>query len=393
MAVIAEVTLRGITRDEYDALRARTGWLERPPDGGVAHLTWWDGEDCHNMDGWESEAAFDAFSEQRLGPAMAALGMDKTPEVTFYPAHEIFTPRPGVVAATETPNTATAGNVDILRGGYAAFATGGIPAVLAIFADDLVWSALESVRFGGVYHGPQGAGEFFTTLPRNYAELRVEPERFIDAGDTVVVTGRYRGRTVTDHAFDVSFAHLWTMRDAKATAFTEIMDSAPIVQALEGGPDVEGMLRRMFDEIINQGRLEVADELFADDYVDHGPMGDLAGREAFKQLVAQWRDAVPDVHCEVDTVVVQGDLCGWLVRTTGTHTGDGLGFPATGRRFETVSANLGRLRDGRAAEHWAEQGIFPMLTQLGLIPAAGPAASVPSPRVSTTDTAARTTTS
>lgn len=133
-------------------------------------------------------------------------------------------------------------------------------------------------------------------------------------------------------------------------------------------PDAEAVLRRMFDEIINQGRLEVADELFAEDYVDHGPMGDIPGREGFKQLVAQWREAVPDVHCEIDTVIVDGDLCAWLVRTTGTHTGNGLGFPATNRRFETVSANIGRFRDGLAAEHWAEQGMFPMLVQIGVIP-------------------------
>ena len=147
--------------------------------------------------------------------------------------------------------------------------------------------------------------------------------------------------------------------------------------------DNKAVVERMFDEIINQGRLEVADELFAEDFVDHGPMGDITGRDAFKQLVAQWRDAVPDVHCEVDTVIASGDLCAWLVRTTGTHTGGGLGFPATGRRFETVSANIGRLRDGRATEHWAEQGMFPMLVQLGVVPA--PAAAVPSPRTAPAD--------
>jgi ketosteroid isomerase-like protein/predicted ester cyclase len=387
MAVIAEVTLRGITQQQYDAVRERTGWLERTPDGGLAHLTWWEGEDCHNLDGWESEAAFDAFGERRLGPAMAALGLDVVPEVTFHPAHEIFTPRAGVVAATETPNVAAAGNVDIIRGGYAAFAAGDIPAVLGVFDSDLVWSTLESVRFGGVYHGPEGAGEFFAKLPQNFAELRVEPERFIDAGDTVVATGRHRGRTVTGNAFDVPWVHIWTLRDGKATSFTEVQDSATVVEALrEGGSgEVEAFLRRMFDEIINQGRLEVADELFAEDFVDHGPMGDITGRDAFKQLVAQWRDAVPDVHCEVDTVIVQGDLCGWLVRTTGTHTGDGLGFPATGRRFATVSANIGRFRDGRAAEHWAEQGIFPMLAQIGMMPI--PMPTVPSPRASTSENA------
>lgn len=70
-------------------------------------------------------------------------------------------------------------------------------------------------------------------------------------------------------------------------------------------PDAPEVLRRMFDEIINQGRLEVVDELFADDFVGHGPMGDIHGRAAFKGLVAQWRSAVPDVHCEVENIVAR----------------------------------------------------------------------------------------
>jgi ketosteroid isomerase-like protein len=392
MAVIAEVTLRGITPEQYDAVRARTGWLERTPAGGLAHLTWWEGADCHSVDGWESEAAFDAFGEQRLGPAMASLGLDVRPEVTFHPAHEIFTPTAGVVAATETPNIAAAGNADLARSGYAAFAAGDIPGVLAMFADDMVWSTPDSLSFGGVYRGPAGVGELFTKLPQSFAELRVEPDRFLEAGDTVVVTGRHRGRTVIGNDFDVPWVHTWTYRDGKATSLTEILDTGPMALALgqatpTGRDDAAVILRRMFDEIINEGRLDVADELFAEDYVDHGPLGDLAGRGSFKQLVAQWRGAVPDVHCEIDHVIVQGDLCAWLVRATGTHTGDGLGFPATGRRFETVSANIGRFRDGRAVEHWAEQGMFPMLVQLGVLPA--PAPAVPSPRAATSEQAAR----
>ena len=87
--------------------------------------------------------------------------------------------------------------------------------------------------------------------------------------------------------------------------------------------------------------------------------------------MAQWRDAVPDVHCEVDNIIADGDNAAWLVHTTGTHTGDGLGFPATGKSFETVSANIGRFRNGQAVEHWAEQGMMPMLIQLGVLPAPG----------------------
>lgn len=135
--------------------------------------------------------------------------------------------------------------------------------------------------------------------------------------------------------------------------------------------DGKELVQRIFDEIVNKGNLDAADELMADDYVDHGPMGDVAGREAFKGLVAAFRAAVPDLHCEVENLFQDGDLLGWVVHTTGTHTGDQLGFPATGKSFETLSANVGRMRDGQAVEHWAEQGMFPMLMQLGVIPPMG----------------------
>jgi len=135
--------------------------------------------------------------------------------------------------------------------------------------------------------------------------------------------------------------------------------------------DHEAILRRMFDELVNKGDLDVADELFTDDFVDHGPMGDMQGREAFKGVVAAWRDAVPDVHCVVDNVIVDGDNVAWLVRTTGTHTGDGLGFPATGKSFETVTSNIGRFRNGQAVEHWSEQGMLSMLMQIGVLPPMG----------------------
>jgi predicted ester cyclase len=137
--------------------------------------------------------------------------------------------------------------------------------------------------------------------------------------------------------------------------------------------DPKAFLTTLFDEVINNGNLDLVDEMFHEDYVDHGPMGDMPGRDTFKQLVAHWREAVPDVHCEISHVIADGDLCAWLVTTTGTHTGDGLGFPATGKTFTTQSANLGVFRDGKAVEHWAEQGMFPMLLQLGVLPAPVPA--------------------
>ncbi len=93
MAVIAHAVLAGVSQEQYDKVRTACGWLERVPDGGISNVTWWEGDACHNLDDWESEAAFNAFGEQRLGPAMAQVGVNVQPQVTFYPAHEVYLPK------------------------------------------------------------------------------------------------------------------------------------------------------------------------------------------------------------------------------------------------------------------------------------------------------------
>ena len=83
MTVIAHVVLEGVTRDQYDAVRSECGWLQTPPVGGLAHLSWWEGEDNHNLDAWASQETFGAFAADRLGPAMARAGVNAEPKVTF----------------------------------------------------------------------------------------------------------------------------------------------------------------------------------------------------------------------------------------------------------------------------------------------------------------------
>ena len=92
MTVIADFVLPGLSPKDYDRVRAEVDWLSEPPTGGIAHLTWWDGDDCHNIDVWENEAAMGAFIENRLGPAMGKLGLEIEPQVVFHAAHEVFAP-------------------------------------------------------------------------------------------------------------------------------------------------------------------------------------------------------------------------------------------------------------------------------------------------------------
>ena len=130
----------------------------------------------------------------------------------------------------------------------------------------------------------------------------------------------------------------------------------------------EALIRRMFDEIVNAGNIDLADEVFDPRFVDHGPMGEMRGIDAFKELVSMWRAAVPDVHCAVENWFESGDMAAWNIRVTGTHTGSMMGIAPTGKRFEYVTPNIGRFAGGKAVEHWADQGMFQFLTQIGAIP-------------------------
>jgi hypothetical protein len=99
MAIVAHVVLSGLTKGDYDRVREAAGWLQEAPAGGISHLTWWDGTDCHNVDAWESEEAFNEFGQLRLGPAMAKVGVENELQVTFYQAHEVYVPQAVTITA------------------------------------------------------------------------------------------------------------------------------------------------------------------------------------------------------------------------------------------------------------------------------------------------------
>ena len=100
MAVVAQIVIPGVTKEQYDRLRAAVGWLDKAPDGGLSHVTWWEGDDCQNVDAWESEEALGAFAETRLAPGMAQVGITAEPKITVHPAHEVFLPQAATITAS-----------------------------------------------------------------------------------------------------------------------------------------------------------------------------------------------------------------------------------------------------------------------------------------------------
>jgi steroid delta-isomerase-like uncharacterized protein len=133
---------------------------------------------------------------------------------------------------------------------------------------------------------------------------------------------------------------------------------------------VRAIMGRYYEEIWNQGRLEVCDQLIAPDYVNHSaPLPGLpAGPGGLKQIVAAVRRAFPDLHYTIEDLVVGGEKAALRTTMRGTHQGAFLGVAPTGRQVEVQELQIEHLRDGQIVAHWHlidEQGLQ---RQLGVLP-------------------------
>jgi len=123
-------------------------------------------------------------------------------------------------------------------------------------------------------------------------------------------------------------------------------------------------------EAFNQGKLEVIDEVIADNSVDHSsrPPGTPPGKEGLKLLVKGLRNAFPDFKITIDLQVAEGDLVVHHVTTTGTMKGEFAGMPPSGKAATWEAIHITRVKDDKIVEHWAVQDQLGMLQQLGFIP-------------------------
>ena len=137
--------------------------------------------------------------------------------------------------------------------------------------------------------------------------------------------------------------------------------------------DAKTLLHRFYGEV-SAGNLGVIDELVADDFVEHEEFPGLEPtKEGVKQFFAMFRAAYPDLHLEVHETLADGDLVCARVTATGTHQGEFMGMPPSGKRIEVQIFDMLRLRDGQATEHWGLLDAMTMMQQLGAIPDQAPA--------------------
>lgn len=118
---------------------------------------------------------------------------------------------------------------------YAAFGRGDVPFIVNLLAEDAVWDHPrgQDIPWGGARKGKAEITGFFVALGGGVDVEMFEPARFVCAGDSVIVLGRERMRVkATGRAYSTEWAHAWTVRDGKVTAFREYTDTASIVDAL-----------------------------------------------------------------------------------------------------------------------------------------------------------------
>lgn len=134
-------------------------------------------------------------------------------------------------------------------------------------------------------------------------------------------------------------------------------------------PTADAVVRAWFEEVWNQGRVQSIDRILAADAVAHGlPGGPAQGPAAFRPVFELFRGAFPDIHIDVERTVTEGDVVAAYCHVTGTHTGDTLGIPATGKRVDFHGVTITRIADGTIREGWNCFDFLTMYQQLGTMP-------------------------
>lgn len=143
---------------------------------------------------------------------------------------------------------------------------------------------------------------------------------------------------------------------------------------MEGASEApESVARRLLEEVLNRGRLDLIEDLVAEDAVEHEPLPISTGemRSDLRAWLTELRSAFPDYHVRIEDVVTEGEKVAIRERITGTNLGPLLGMPPTGRPISIDGFDLVRVHGGRIVEHWGLTDGWAMAHQLGVAAAAG----------------------
>ena len=130
----------------------------------------------------------------------------------------------------------------------------------------------------------------------------------------------------------------------------------------------KALVRRFVDEIFLRRDFAAVDELLTEDFTPHtwGPMP--PGRDGLKEAITRVSAGISDARMTVEDVIAEGDRVAVRLTSSAVQSGELMGMPPSGKRYEIGEIHIFRLRDGRVAEHWHQADFLGMMRQLGAVP-------------------------
>ncbi len=126
------------------------------------------------------------------------------------------------------------------------------------------------------------------------------------------------------------------------------------------------IVRRFYEEVINQNNVAILDELHGDNFVSHDLPSE---RAALKRFIGGFHAAFPDGHITIDQMIAEGDSVALRATYRGTQTGAFQDIPPTGKAVTVPAQDMYRVVEGKIVEHWGGPNQLSLLQQLGVLPA------------------------
>lgn len=135
-----------------------------------------------------------------------------------------------------------------------------------------------------------------------------------------------------------------------------------------------GLIGRFVEELWNARKLEVAEEIFAENCVTHqlgsgAPLTPVPrGPEVMREHISGWLESFPDLRFSIEQTVVEGDRIASHLVMVGSHQGTWMGIPASGKKVQIRMMTIHRIAGGKIAEDWVLVESLGFFQQLGIIP-------------------------
>lgn len=230
------------------------------------------------------------------------------------------------------------------------------------------------------FDGPEGYRQLVLLLRKAFPDLEFTSLDMLAEGDVVVdrwlatgtSLGEFNGAQPTGKRFVIQGIGWYRLKDGKFLENRVNEDTIGLLTQIGAlpGPDSANvtLARRFWNEIWNQGKFDVIVDIVAPEFVLYLPAQEMRGPDGLKLWASLIRGGLPDVNFTIEQIVDGGSTVATRWTATGTHTGNLLGYPPTGRSVRMSGISIFTFANGKIVEDRAAEDAYGLLTQIGAVP-------------------------